>query len=60
MPTEEIEKNIDEGAQDIQAEGKIEEEQKEKEEFDMTAEYETEKKTTTKTVHKKKLKNVLK
>ena len=43
MPTKEIEKNIDEGAQDIQAEGKTEEEQKEKEEFDKTVEPKTEK-----------------
>ena len=49
MPTEEIEKNIDEGAQDIQAEGKTKEKHKEKEEFDKTAEPKTEKETTTRT-----------
>jgi len=46
--TEEIEKNIDEGAQDIQVEGKAEKEQKEKEELDKTAEPKTEKEKTTK------------
>ena len=54
MPNEEIEKNIDEGAKDIQAEGKTEEEQKEKEEFDTTAEHETENETTAKTERAKK------
>jgi len=46
--TEEIEKNNDEGAQDIQAEGKTEEEQEEKEEFDKTTEPKVEKETTLK------------
>ena len=46
--TEEIEKNIDQGAQDIQAEGKTEEEQKEQEEFDKTTKPKTEKVKTTK------------
>lgn len=44
--TEEIEKNNDEGAQEIQAEGKTEKEQKEKEEFDKTAKPKAEKETT--------------
>ena len=55
--TEEIEKNNDEGAQDIQAEGKTEDEQKEKEEFDKTTEPKTEKETTTK-IEKEKRKTI--
>ena len=46
--TKEIEKDSDEGAQDIQAEGKTDEEQKEKEEFCKTAEPKTAKDKTAK------------
>lgn len=46
--TGEIEKNKDEGAQDIQEEGKTEEEQKEKEEFGKIVEPKTQKGTKTK------------
>ena len=47
--TEEIEKNNDEVAQDIQAEGKIEEKQGKKKEFDKTNEPKAEKETTSTT-----------